>query len=172
MASRAKSSRKREPKEAAKPVIPGRNRTAILRLVLLVAVGGGAFAFAYGWTKWRRDVAPAEDPPGMVWIPGGEFMMGSDAEYASMAEKPAHRVRLDGFWIDETDVTNAQFREFVEATGYVTTAEKPVDVEEILKQSPPGTPAPPPEKLVPGSLVFQPTPGPVKDFRDYSQWWH
>jgi formylglycine-generating enzyme required for sulfatase activity len=74
--------------------------------------------------------------------------------------------------MDETDVTNAQFRDFVEATGYVTTAEKPVDAAEILKQSPPGTPPPPPEKLVPGSLVFRPTAGPVKDLRDYSQWWH
>src|SRR5262249_9165012 len=58
------------------------------------------------------------------------------------------------------------------ATGYVTTAEKPLNVEEILKQSPPGTPRPPAEKLLPGSLVFQPTAGPVNDTRDVSQWWH
>jgi formylglycine-generating enzyme required for sulfatase activity len=78
--------------------------------------------------------------------------MGTDSDLGWADEKPAHRVRVDGFWMDETDVTNAQFRAFVEATGYVTTAEKPVDAGEILKQSPPGTPPPPPEKLVPGSL--------------------
>src|SRR5262249_24687875 len=68
------------------------------------------------------------------------------------------------------EVTNAQFRAFVEATGYVTTAEKPVDAEAILRQSRPGTAPPPPEKLVPGSLVFTPTAGPV-DLRNYTQWW-
>ena len=61
----------------------------------------------------------------MVWIPGGEFTMGTDADLGWPDEKPAHRVRVDGFWMDETEVTNAQFRAFVEATGYVTTAEKP-----------------------------------------------
>jgi formylglycine-generating enzyme required for sulfatase activity len=122
----------------------------------------------------HRDAAakPSGGPSGMVWIPGGTFTMGTDDQIGWADEKPAHRVRVDGFWMDETDVTNAQFRRFVEATGYVTTAEKPVDAAEILKQSAPGTPAPPPEKLVPGSLVFQPTAGPVKDLRDYSQWWH
>ncbi len=77
----------------------------------------------------------------MVWIPGGEFTMGTDSDLGRAEEKPAHRVRVDAFWMDETDVTNAaSSASFVEATGYVTTAEKPVDVEEILRQSPPGTP--------------------------------
>ncbi len=98
--------------------------------------------------------------------------MGTDDAIGWADEKPAHRVRVDGFWMDQTDVTNAQFRAFVEATGHVTTAEKPVDVKEILRQSPPGTPSPPPEKLVPAALVFQPTSAPVKDLRDFSQWWH
>jgi sulfatase modifying factor 1 len=106
-----------------------------------------------------------------VWIPGGEFTMGTDSELGWPDEKPAHRVYVDGFWMDETEVTNAQFRAFVEATGYVTTAEKPPDLEEILRQSKPGTPPPPKEKLVPGSLVFQPTDGPVP-LNDYTQWWH
>jgi formylglycine-generating enzyme required for sulfatase activity len=97
--------------------------------------------------------------------------MVSDGPDALPSERPGHRVRVGGFWMDETDVTNAQFRAFVEATGYVTTAEKPPSAEEILKQSPPGTPPPPKEKLVPGSLVFRPTQGPV-DTRDFSQWWH
>ena len=61
--------------------------------------------------------------------------MGTDSDLGWPDEKPAHRVRVDGFWMDETDVTNSQFRAFVEATGYVTTAEKPVDAAEILKQS-------------------------------------
>ena len=78
----------------------------------------------------------------MVWVPGGEFTMGTDSDLGWPDEKPAHRVRVDGFWIDQTEVTNAQFRAFVEATGYVTTAEKPVDAEAILRQLPPGTPAP------------------------------
>src|SRR3990172_3651170 len=102
----------------------------------------------------------------MNWIPGGEFTMGSDHRLARLDERPLHRVHVDGFWMDETEVTNAQFRAFVEASGYVTTAEKPPDVEEVLRQSPPGTPPPPKEKLVPGSLVFRLTAGPVKDFRD------
>jgi formylglycine-generating enzyme required for sulfatase activity len=73
--------------------------------------------------------------------------------------------------MDETEVTNAQFRRFAEATGYVTTAEKTPKVEDILSQMPPGTPPPPKEKLVPGSLVFVPASGPVK-LNDFSQWWH
>jgi formylglycine-generating enzyme required for sulfatase activity len=79
-------------------------------------------------------------------------------------------VKVDGFWMDETDVTNAQFRRFVEETGYVTTAERPPNVDEILAQLPPGTPRPPKENLVPGSLVFTPTKGAV-DLKDFSQWW-
>jgi formylglycine-generating enzyme required for sulfatase activity len=112
---------------------------------------------------------PGKTPPGMRWIPGGEFTMGSDSDLAWADEKPAHRVRVDGFWMDETDVTNAQFRKFVKATGYVTTAEKPPDIEEIMRQMPPGTPRPK-DKVTPGSLVFFPTKGPVS-LRDYSQWW-
>jgi formylglycine-generating enzyme required for sulfatase activity len=105
--------------------------------------------------------SPAEAPVGMRWIPGGEFTMGTDSDIGKRDEKPAHRVRVDRFWMDETDVTNAQFRRFVEATGYVTTAEKPIDADEILRQSPPGTPRPPKDRLAPGSLVFVPTGGPV-----------
>jgi formylglycine-generating enzyme required for sulfatase activity len=106
----------------------------------------------------------------MVWIPGGEFTMGTDSDLGWPDEKPAHRVRVDGFWMDETEVTNAQFSAFVEATGYVTTAEKPPNVEELLKQMPPGTPRPPKERLVPGSMVFTAPAGKV-DLKDFSQWW-
>src|SRR5262249_22556365 len=114
--------------------------------------------------------APRPAPPGTVWVPGGEFTMGTDGELGWPDEKPAHRVRVDGFWVDATEVTNAQFRAFVEATGYVTTAEKVPDADEILRQLPPATPPPPPERLVPGSLLFTPTAGPVK-LNDFSQWW-
>ena len=64
---------------------------------------------------------------GMVYIPGGQFMMGADNEQAARDEYPKHSVSLDGFWMDEHEVTNAQFAKFVEATGYVTTAEKKPD---------------------------------------------
>jgi formylglycine-generating enzyme required for sulfatase activity len=121
-------------------------------------------------------IAPA--PPGMVWIPAGEFTMGTDDPSVQPNERPAHRVRIDGFWMDETAVTNAQFRTFVEATGYITIAERPVDWEELKKQVPPGTPKPPPEMLAPGSLVFTPPDGaslqpgdhPI-DLSDLSNWW-
>jgi len=111
-----------------------------------------------------------ESPPGMVWIPGGEFAMGSVDPLARPDEQPIHRVRVDGFWMDITEVTNAQFARFVEATGYKTIAERPVDWEELKKQVAPGTPKPPDELLQPGSLVFTPPDHPV-DLRDYSQWW-
>ncbi len=62
-------------------------------------------------------------PTGMVWIPGGEVVVGSNAINAYAPEKPAVKVRVEGFWMDATEVTNAQFQEFVEATGYVTLAE-------------------------------------------------
>jgi sulfatase modifying factor 1 len=96
--------------------------------------------------------------------------MGSELPDARPDEQPAHRVRVDGFWIDETEVTNAQFARFVEATGYVTTAERPPDLAEIMSQMPPGTPPPPAEKMVPSSMVFVPTPRPVP-LDDFSQWW-
>ena len=82
--------------------------------------------------------------------------MGSDHPLGREDELPMHRVRVDGFWIDPTEVTNRQFQEFVDATGYVTTAEVAPDLEEIMSQQPPGTPPPDPSLLVPGSMVFNP----------------
>ncbi|HWG45062.1 MAG TPA: formylglycine-generating enzyme family protein [Gemmataceae bacterium] len=137
------------------------------RILLLAVLAMGAFAATFGLVKLlQHDSAP----PGMVRIPGGAFSMGTDSELGWPDEKPAHRVRVDAFWMDETEITNAQFRQFVEATGYVTTAEKPPDAEEILRQLPPGTPSPTEEKLVPASLVFTPTDGPVP-LKDFSLWW-
>lgn len=101
--------------------------------------------------------SPSSSPPGMVWIPGGECTMGSNDGDAREDEKPPHQVKVNGFWIDETPVTNQQFKAFVDATGYVTTAEKSPTLEEIMSQVPPGTPEPAAELLVPASLVFKPT---------------
>jgi formylglycine-generating enzyme required for sulfatase activity len=96
----------------------------------------------------------------MTWIPGGAFRMGSDAHYPE--EAPVRTVEVDGFWIDRLQVTNRRFADFVDATGYVTVAERPLDPADY-----PGAPL---ENLVPGSLVFTMTPGPV-DLRHLSQWW-
>jgi formylglycine-generating enzyme required for sulfatase activity len=109
-------------------------------------------------------------PPGMVWVPGGEFTMGSTDSLARADESPLHRVRVDGFWMDATEVTNSQFSAFVEATGYLTVAERAIDWEEMKKQSPPGTPRPSEDELLPGSVIFTP-PTHAVDLRDYSQWW-
>jgi formylglycine-generating enzyme required for sulfatase activity len=109
-------------------------------------------------------------PPGMVWIEGGEFSMGSTDPLARPDEAPVHRVRVDGFWMDTTELTNAKFAEFVKATGYKTVAERPVDWEELKKQLPPGTPKPDDKMLLPGSLVFTPPDQPV-DLRAHEQWW-
>ena len=97
-------------------------------------------------------------PRGMVWIPGGEFMMGSGSgdKLARRVEQPAHEVRVSGFWMDTTEVTNAQFSEFVKATGYITMAEKDIDWNELKKQVPPGTPKTPDAQLKAGSMVFTP----------------
>jgi formylglycine-generating enzyme required for sulfatase activity len=96
----------------------------------------------------------------MIRIPGGTFRMGSDRHYPE--EAPVHRVTVDGFWIDRTPVTNKQFRDFVEATGYRTFAEIPPDPKDY--------PGALPEMLKAGSLVFTPPDRPV-DLRDWSQWW-
>ena len=96
----------------------------------------------------------------MVWLDGGTFQMGSDRHYPE--EAPRHAVRIDGFWIDRTPVTNRQFAEFVAATGHTTTAE--------VAPNPDDYPGALPEMLFPGSLVFKPSDGPL-DVRDWTQWW-
>lgn len=115
---------------------------------------------------------------GMVFIQGGSFEMGSDGNIKADGEKgyvgsdefPKHQVEINSFWMDATEVTNIQFKAFVDATGYVTTAEIAPDWEEIKKSLPPGTPRPPDSVLAPASLVFIQTDGPVL-LQDYSQWW-
>lgn len=108
---------------------------------------------------------------GMVVIPAGVFDMGGDNSQADADELPKHKVQVSSFYIDITEVTNAQFKKFVDATGYITTAEKKPDWEEIKKTVPPGTPRPPDSVMVAASLVFKPSTGPV-NLNDYSQWWN
>jgi sulfatase modifying factor 1 len=163
---------------------PGRPNTTAL--VLLLAIGlvcslphEGADAHAASAPLSRDNFVPtipntAARPRsvsvGMVWIPGGEFSMGCkdprllpEGGSEAMADaRPIHRVYVDGFWMDKTDVTNAQFARFVKATGYITVAEKKPRSEDF--------PGVPPEKLVPGSVVFTPPSHPVP-LDDYSQWW-
>lgn len=120
-------------------------------------------------------ITDAGDPPkaaeGMVWIPGGEFEMGAalngngscEMPMASNDAEPIHRVRVDGFWMDKTVVTNEEFAKFVEATGYVTIAERSPTKEEF--------PTAPPESLVAGSVVFSP-PNHEVPLNNYLQWWN
>ena len=112
----------------------------------------------------------AKNPEGMVWIPGGTFSMGGDNNQARQDEFPKHNVKLDGFFMDVTEVTNAQFAKFVAATGYITTAEKDINWEDLKKQLPSDTSKPEDEKLKAASLVFVPTESEVS-LQDYSQWW-
>jgi formylglycine-generating enzyme required for sulfatase activity len=171
----SKRARRKEAATNPKPIVsPGSGAPAARRLarwLILGLLAACSFGTTYAVVNWSS--RPSDDPERMVWIPGGEFTMGTDSELGWADEKPAHRVRVAGFWMDETDVTNSQFQAFVEATGHVTTAEKPPDAEEVLRQLPPGTAPPPKENLVPGSLVFVPTSGPVKITgpRVHRQWW-
>ncbi len=108
---------------------------------------------------WRR--VPGAAPAGMVWIPAGEFWMG--VEHPKMADsRPVHRVAVDGFWVDKTEVTNAQFAEFVKATNYVTVAERTPKAEDF--------PGAPPENLVAGSVVFVPPDHDVP-LDSHFRWW-
>jgi len=107
---------------------------------------------------------------GMVIVPGGLLNMGGDNAQADPNEFPKHKVTIDSFWMDQTEVTNRQFKAFVDATGYITIAERPIIWEEIVKELPPNTPKPPDSVLQPGALVFKATEYPVS-LDDYSQWW-
>jgi formylglycine-generating enzyme len=119
----------------------------------------------------NKTPAPGPAPKGMVWIPGGEFSMGASGTVDGVSccspstvsdTGPIHRVAVDGFWMDATEVTNAHFAQFVEATGYRTVAEIAPTQEEF--------PTAPPENLVAGSVVYAPTSGPVP-LDNHFQWW-
>jgi formylglycine-generating enzyme required for sulfatase activity len=115
-------------------------------------------------SKDRDERAPGDmttsGQPGMKWIAGATTLMGSEDFYPE--ERPVHRVVVDGFWMDAHPVTAAEFRQFVRETGYVTVAERALDADQY--------PDADPDLLVPGSLVFQKTAGPVS-LDDYGNWW-
>jgi sulfatase modifying factor 1 len=121
-------------------------------------------------SKERARALAKTDPSGMIWIAGGEFAMGaamngngsSEMPMASNDAEPVHRVRVDGFWMDKTTVTNEDFEKFVRATHYVTVAERAPTKEEF--------PSAPPENLVAGSVVFAPTDHEVP-LDNHFQWW-
>jgi formylglycine-generating enzyme required for sulfatase activity len=127
-------------------------------------------AAAFGPTLPIATPAPAHLPRGMAWIPGGEFSMGAldppaideVGMHAAADARPIHRVYVDGFWMDKTDVTNEEFARFVKATGYVTVAERTPSAKDF-----PGAPS---ENLVAGSVVFSPPDHPVP-LNDHFQWW-
>jgi formylglycine-generating enzyme required for sulfatase activity len=134
-----------------------------------------AAASAFGPTLQGSAPPPGAPPEGMVWIPGGEFSMGGADEVEDAGgdgrtercdpsddARPVHRVYVDGFWMDRTEVTNDQFARFVRATGYVTIAERVPTAAEF--------PEAPPENLVAGSVVFAPPPGPVP-LDSHFRWW-
>ncbi|MEO8534757.1 MAG: formylglycine-generating enzyme family protein [Flavobacterium sp.] len=118
----------------------------------------------------NRIPAPSKAPKGMVWIPGGEFSMGSNVEDESLCSikgvtrdaAPIHRVYVDGYFMDETEVTNEEYAKFVKATGYITVAEQKPTQEEF--------PDAPTENLIAGSVLFSPTPAAV-NLNDFLQWW-
>jgi formylglycine-generating enzyme required for sulfatase activity len=173
-------------------VSPGRNdRPTWHRAFALVAVGVTVVALVYSYSKPPSTPAAKAPtaastfvqthpntatpsgaaPEGMVWIPGGEFSMGAqdppDANdavgmQATTDSRPIHRVYVDGFWMDTTEVTNEQFAAFVKATAYVTVAERPLRAEDF--------PGAPPENLVAGSVVFSP-PAHAVPLDNHFQWW-
>ena len=129
-----------------------------------------AAAGAFGPTRENRGPTPEPLPVGMVWIPGGEFSMGANdppdmdnvGMKATLDARPIHRVYVDGFYMNKTDVTNVQFAQFVKATGYVTVAERKPRAEDF--------PGAPPENLVAGAVVFSPPDHPVP-LNNHFQWW-
>ncbi len=133
-------------------------------------VAKAAAAVTFVATVSNTIAPPAPSPRGMVWISGGEFSMGAlDPPATTEAgmhgaddARPIHRVYVDGFWMDKTDVTNEEFARFVKATGYVTIAERKPTAEEF--------PGAPPENLVAGSVVFSP-PDHAVELNNHYQWW-
>ena len=114
-----------------------------------------------------------ENPEGMDWVEGKSYTKGAKNNdvFAMMREKPSHEVYIDGFFIDATEVTNNQFKKFVDETGYVTIAEREIDWEEMKKSLPIGTPKPPDSILPPGSLIFNDQIKRVENMENYFQWW-
>jgi formylglycine-generating enzyme required for sulfatase activity len=139
-------------------------------LLLLSGIMASPDAAASNPDKPSGPESGRKAPPAMVWIPGGMFLIGTNDKESFPNERLAHLVQVEGFWMDVHDVTNVEFAKFVAATGYVTTAERPVNWEDLKKELPPGTPKPDDSALAQGSLVFTPTSEPVP-LNDLSAWW-
>ena len=166
-------------KTATSPARPWTRKKKFAATALVVA---GALALGLGAAQLQRQPVVQPAAPqilvgdgvrgriGMVWVPGGVFLMGTDSKLAQPNEQPAHKVRVQGFWMDRQHVTNAEFQQFVESTGYVTTAERAPDWETLKVQLPAGTPRPPDAVLVAGGMVFTGTAAPTS-LDDYAQWW-
>ncbi|MGV8861725.1 MAG: formylglycine-generating enzyme family protein [Pseudomonas sp.] len=144
--------------------------------IAIIAVGVVSACLAFAVNQYIRGPSPLtlgdgkNGPLDMVWIPPGEFLMGSDHKKARPNEGPAHKVRLDGYWIDRNDVTNADYARFMSETHYVTTAERKPKWDDLKVQLPPGTPEPDDSVMVPGALVFVGADRPIP-LNDFSQWW-
>ena len=151
-----------------RPVSRWRKTAGAAAAVALASLALGYLLAAAPLPDWLR-AAGKQAPAGMVWIPSGEFLMGSASKQARANEQPVFRARVSGFWMDACDVTNAQFAAFVRATGYVTTAERAPDWDSLRVQLPPGTPRPN-AVLLPGAMVFQGTTHSVP-LDDWSRWW-
>lgn len=149
------------------PRAPSPPRTTAKQAVETVAAKSSS---GFEETRVNTGAAPKMTPEGMVWIPGGEFSMGANdppdmdkvGMQATEDARPIHRVYVNGFFMDKTDVTNAEFVRFVKATGYVTLAERKPRAEDF--------PGAPPENLVAGSVVFSPPDHPVP-LDNHFQWW-
>jgi len=115
----------------------------------------------------------SKPPTGMLWIPGGTFLQGAvpQDKTAMKHEKPQHLVSVDGFFMDITEVTNAEFKKFVEETNFLTVAEREIDWEIMKNQLPKGTLKPHDTILQPGSLMFKKTKSSVPNLYDFTQWW-
>ena len=154
----------------------GKSGRFLLVALSLAAVAAITFILARRMDAGAPGMAPAvlsdgvNAPEGMARIPGGTFLMGSDQELAQRNERPTHLVKVSGFWMDVTHVTNDQFSRFVTATGYVTTAERRPDWETVRVQLPVGVARPDAAVLVPGAVVFTGTREPVA-LNDSSRWW-
>ncbi len=181
------SKTKREKITSPQPRPSSKMKIGILAAIAVLAIVGAIYAFQSGdsqpppghhgnhqataagqpdaasvaATSINKTEAPGAAPAGMVWVPGGTFWMGCDDCEMPDAE-PVHLVTVDGFWMDATPVTNAEFEKFVKATGYKTIAERKPDPKDF--------PGAPPENLVPGCAVFSPPPGEVSLENPYA-WW-
>ena len=146
-------------------------KTSILSFIILIAIV--ACKKEANKSIEIKNQKEFNSPDGMVWVKGKTFLQGAKQSdnFAMPREKPAHEVRVDGFFIDATEVTNKQFKQFIDATKYITIAERPIDWEEMKKQLPKNTLKPHDSILQPGSLIFNKNINAVVNMNNYFQWW-